>query len=140
MRDGQNPMFALYEWRTSNTTVYATDYEQVMVIHVRLQWMALIISQVILTAVVLAFVIHKTQMNEMEALKGSSIASLCVLDPRMRSDIGRLSDIQAARKDASGFNVRLERNELEYQLRMVHTTGPHIDEEQATKIYETISK
>ncbi|KAK5656968.1 hypothetical protein OQA88_3491 [Cercophora sp. LCS_1] len=102
--------------------------------------MLLIICQVVLTGVILAFVVYKTQLSEMEALKGSSIASLCALDPRLRPDIGRLSDITAAKKSARLFNVRLERNEAEYQLRLVHTSGAHIDEELGPRICESIRK
>ncbi|KAK3331439.1 hypothetical protein B0H66DRAFT_546552 [Apodospora peruviana] len=108
---------------SANTTVDGTAFALQAIIRVRWAWLTLIICQVILTTAVLALVICKTHMSGVEALKDSSIATLCVLDSDLRDELRRDSgsggSIHAMKKRSRVVKARLERNGFEYQLRRV---------------------
>ena len=78
---------------------------------VKWEWMALLALQSILTAVVLAATIFRTQMSSIENMKNSSLATMCFLDDDTRAKLiagdGRTGGMA---KQATETRVKLNEN------------------------------
>ena len=96
-------------------------------IRVRWAWLSLLICQVGLMAIILATVIVMACSSEMQAVpKDCSIATLCALDPDLRTKLGPLSDMKGLKQRSRGLKARLERRgggeEGEAELLLVEAT------------------
>ena len=86
------------------------------IVRVRWAWFALLAAQLVLTGVFIIGTIIATSSVGLQSVKGSSLATLCVLEDRVRSDLGPAGDLVGQSRLASGIVVNLQRGE---SLRLV---------------------
>lgn len=79
-------------------------------VHVRWEWLGMLASQLVLTAVFLAFTMLSTRRAHMQVIKCSSLATLCALDKTTRQHVGGINDLDSLEQKAKMLGVHLERN------------------------------
>ena len=73
------------------------------------EWMAVLATQLALTALFLILTISATYTSRMQVIKSSSLATLCALDKSTHQYIGGFDDLEGLNKKAKDLGVRLER-------------------------------
>lgn len=88
-------------------TVQGTTLALQSIVEVRWGWLALLASQVALTAVVVAAMVRMTVSSGVQVLKDSSLATMCFLDPETRAALGPVSDFRVVKEKAKSVKVVL---------------------------------
>ncbi|KAH7117406.1 hypothetical protein EDB81DRAFT_916196 [Dactylonectria macrodidyma] len=72
-------------------------------------WMAMLATQLLLTALFLAVTILTTHSAHLQVMKSSSLATVCGLDEASRKHLGGISDFETLNKRAKCLKISLER-------------------------------
>jgi hypothetical protein len=91
-----------------NSTITGIAYAPQTLIHVRWAYMSFLAIQLGLSIIILLFTIFATYRNRMQILKGNSLATMCGLSERVRTELGGMEDMKELKKRAKEKNVRLE--------------------------------
>ena len=70
--------------------------------------MSFLAIQLGLSIIVLLFTIFATYRSRMQILKGDSLATMCALSERVRTELGGMEDMKELKKRAKEKKVRLE--------------------------------
>ncbi|KAK4455321.1 hypothetical protein QBC34DRAFT_374159 [Podospora aff. communis PSN243] len=105
-----------YNNKANNQPAIATGtaFSPIPLIRVRWPWLALLVSQVAATVLILAIIINMTArrshgMHQGQVVpKDNSIATLCALDTDLRERLGLLGDVERLNQGSKGMDVRLE--------------------------------
>jgi hypothetical protein len=92
-----------------NSTITGTAYAAQTLIRVRWPYISFLAGQLGLTIIVLLFTIVATYRNRMQVLKGNSLATMCALSQRVKTQLGGMEDMKRLKKRANGMKVVLER-------------------------------
>ena len=93
----------------NNSTITGTAYAQQTLIHIRWPYISLLAAQLGLTIIVLLFTIVATYRSRLQVLKGSSLATMCALSQRVRTQLGGMENMERLKERAQGTSVKLER-------------------------------
>ncbi len=105
-------------YTNSSGAVTGTTLEARTIIRVRWSWLALLATQLVLAIAFLIATAVATHSSGVQILKGSSLATLCVLDDATRDRLGKVEDVRELYRHARGLAVRLESDGT---LRLVDT-------------------
>jgi hypothetical protein len=91
--------------------VIGTTLDARTIVRVRWAWFSLLAAQLVLTAGFVGAIIVTTSRFGLQNVKGSSLATLCVLDAEVRRDLGPVGDVRSQKRMAAGVTVKLRRGE-----------------------------
>jgi hypothetical protein len=70
--------------------------------------MSFLAAQLLLAIIVLLFTIFATYRSRMQVLKGDSLATMCALSERVKSELGGIDGMKELKKRAKEKRVKLE--------------------------------
>jgi hypothetical protein len=104
--------------RQGNTRLNKTDDSAVVTgtvltpqafVEIHWEWLAMLASQLFLTAVFLILTMMVTHTERIQVIKGSSLAPFCAMDWATRQHLGGINDLDALDQKSKELRVRLER-------------------------------
>lgn len=93
----------------NSSTVTGTVLTPQVFVRIRWGWLAMLATQLFLTAVFLVLTIVATRAERLQIIKGSNLAALCAMDPATRRHVGNIDDLDALTQRAKTLRVRIER-------------------------------
>ncbi|KAK4194537.1 hypothetical protein QBC40DRAFT_290624 [Triangularia verruculosa] len=119
VRQGTTRMFR------SEAVVQGRVYTSQAFVKIRWEWMGMLTTQLVLTALFLALTAAATYMSRVQVIKSSSLATLCALDEDTRRDLGGLGDgVECLEKMAKKMLVRVERSAGLEDIGQSDASGP----------------
>ncbi|KAK1751251.1 hypothetical protein QBC47DRAFT_351261 [Echria macrotheca] len=94
-------------YTNSTGPAYGTAYRATTVVKVQWAWLALLASQLALAILFLVSTMIATKNRSVQVLKNSSVAALCILDEKVKNQLGDVSDLPGLSQRAGTVNVRL---------------------------------
>jgi hypothetical protein len=83
-----------------NSTITGTAYAPQTLIHIRWPYVAFLAIQLCFTIIVLLCTIIATYRSRIQILKGSSLATMCALSQRVKTELGGVEDMNRLEKKA----------------------------------------
>ncbi|KAK4442118.1 hypothetical protein QBC34DRAFT_431891 [Podospora aff. communis PSN243] len=94
-------------YRGSSGVVIGTTLDARTIVRVRWAWFVLLAAQLVLTAGLVGAIIVTTWRSGLQNVKGSSMATLCVLDTNVRRDLGLVGDVRSQERMAADLTMKL---------------------------------
>ncbi|KAH8664511.1 hypothetical protein BX600DRAFT_437056 [Xylariales sp. PMI_506] len=95
-----------------STEVVGTVFTPQSIVAVRWPWLSLLVLEILLSLVVLIATMSLAHSYDLTSATGSSVPTLCALDPSTRAALGPLSDKRGLEDRIRDTKVRLHRNSL----------------------------
>ncbi|KAH8886103.1 hypothetical protein GQ53DRAFT_845189 [Thozetella sp. PMI_491] len=92
----------------SDGAVRGTVYSPIVVVRVRWEWLSLLLSQVLLTGVVLFSTFRMSRTSGVSHPRDTSVATMCALEKNTRDILCQASDVEDRERRATMINVKLE--------------------------------
>ncbi|KAK3689486.1 hypothetical protein B0T22DRAFT_513927 [Podospora appendiculata] len=96
----------------SNSSVTGTAMVNQTYIVIHWAWLAFLLCQILLTAVLLATVVIWTRVEHIQIIKTTSLAGMVALDDGSRAHLGGINDLSGLSTRAARVNMKLEKSSV----------------------------